>query len=79
MEVTYFLVANGKEGKKYYQKDRNIYDVIISMNQPGGGFTFDSSYRLHYLILKEDGIYLVEEQFIPDISDLITNLISENR
>jgi Tol biopolymer transport system component len=67
VEIANFLVTNGKEGKKYYQKDRNMYDIIISMDQPRGGFTFDSADSLHYLVSKENGIYLVEEK-ISDVS-----------
>ena len=67
LEIAYFLVANGKEGKKYYQKDGNTYDIIMSLDQYGREFTFDSADSLHYLVLKENGIYLVEEK-ISDVS-----------
>ena len=61
VEIANFLVANGKEGKKYYFALQNKYDNIIST------FTFDSADSLHYLVLKENGIYLVEEK-ISDVS-----------
>jgi hypothetical protein len=47
-----FVVVDGKEGKPY--------DDIV--NRGGGRIVFDSSDSLHYLALKGNGIYLVEER-----------------
>lgn len=48
-----FLVVDGKEGKQY--------DDVISRRLHGGGIVFDSPNRFHYLALKGNGVYLVEE------------------
>jgi hypothetical protein len=44
------VVVNGKEGKKY--------DAILK----GGGIIFDAPDSLHYLVLKDSDVYLVEER-----------------
>lgn len=46
-----FVVVDEKEGKQY--------DVIITR---GGIIIFDSPDNLHYLVLKDSDIYLVEER-----------------
>ncbi len=48
----YFVVVDGKEGKQY--------DSIVTIR--GGRIVFDSSDRLHYLVVKGNDIYLVEER-----------------
>ena len=47
-----FVVVDGKEGE--------LYDEIVT--DEGGGIIFDSADRLHYLAIKGEGIYLVEER-----------------
>jgi hypothetical protein len=45
------VVVDGKEEKPY--------DAIVAI---GGRIVFDSAHRLHYLAVKGDNIYLVEER-----------------
>jgi hypothetical protein len=51
LDSKWFLVVDGQQGDQY--------DNIISLG--GGRSVFDSPNRLHYLALKGNRIYLVEE------------------
>ena len=48
----WFVVVDGDEGKQY--------DSVVTIG--GGGIVFDSPDRLHYLAMKGNSIYLVEER-----------------